>query len=384
MRVVRRGGGHPDGRRRPRAARCSSRPRAVQEHRRHVRAAVQATTTLPRVPTATGDQPGWSTRPGAVCWSRTRPGSPTCAERAAALLDGVTVPAPSTDRQLATGGARPATFTGPPVARSPALVAEPGRPGRRRRGAGAGLHRLQGGLRAAAGPARRRAGSRWSRSTCPASTARPGPTTAADYAPDLLAPDLVLVAGALRSERPDAPVHLLGHSFGGLVARAAVLAAPAAFDSLVLLDSGPAGIEGGRRALVDAMEPVLAAGGVTAVYEATMALAPARPGLRRAARGARRVPAGAVHDDARRPTSRASAGPSGPNPTARPNSPRSGCGCWSPAAWVTTPGRSQCSRTWPPGSARCSRWSPNARHSPAVENPAGLLDVLVPFWSVAG
>jgi pimeloyl-ACP methyl ester carboxylesterase len=38
------------------------------------------------------------------------------------------------------------------------------------------------------------------------------------------------------------PVHLLGHSFGGLVARAAAIAAPAALRSLTLLDSGPAAV----------------------------------------------------------------------------------------------------------------------------------------------
>jgi len=38
------------------------------------------------------------------------------------------------------------------------------------------------------------------------------------------------------------PVHLVGHSFGGLVARAAALAAPEALRSLTLLDSGPSAV----------------------------------------------------------------------------------------------------------------------------------------------
>ncbi len=42
------------------------------------------------------------------------------------------------------------------------------------------------------------------------------------------------------------PVHLLGHSFGGLVARQAALAKPAAFFSLTLLSSGPGTIGGAR------------------------------------------------------------------------------------------------------------------------------------------
>jgi pimeloyl-ACP methyl ester carboxylesterase len=67
----------------------------------------------------------------------------------------------------------------------------------------------------------------------------PGPPpegwTLAAYAADLLAvADAVGDAGG-----PDGSVHLVGHSFGGLVARAAVLDRPAAFRSLVLLDSGP-------------------------------------------------------------------------------------------------------------------------------------------------
>ena len=52
-------------------------------------------------------------------------------------------------------------------------------------------------------------------------------------------------------------VHLVGHSFGGLVARAAVLADPDAFRSLTLLCSGPAALPEPRsvrlRMLVDAL-----------------------------------------------------------------------------------------------------------------------------------
>ena len=45
------------------------------------------------------------------------------------------------------------------------------------------------------------------------------------------------MAGALGG-----PAHLVGHSFGGLVSRAAALAAPHAFRSLTLLDSGPSAV----------------------------------------------------------------------------------------------------------------------------------------------
>ncbi|SDD69853.1 Lysophospholipase, alpha-beta hydrolase superfamily [Sanguibacter gelidistatuariae] len=52
-----------------------------------------------------------------------------------------------------------------------------------------------------------------------------------------------------------APVHLLGHSFGGLVARAAALRAPEAFLDVVLLCSGPRGFGSSKddlRSIVDA------------------------------------------------------------------------------------------------------------------------------------
>ena len=59
----------------------------------------------------------------------------------------------------------------------------------------------------------------------------PGP-----YDLDTLADDLVGVARHL-----GAPVHLVAHSFGGLSAQRAVIAAPDAFASLTLMCSGPAG-----------------------------------------------------------------------------------------------------------------------------------------------
>jgi pimeloyl-ACP methyl ester carboxylesterase len=70
------------------------------------------------------------------------------------------------------------------------------------------------------------------------------------YAFDQLAADLLAVASAVGEEASAgqrAGVHLLGHSFGGLVARHAALDSPAAFASLTLLCSGPGAI-GGLRA----------------------------------------------------------------------------------------------------------------------------------------
>lgn len=73
-------------------------------------------------------------------------------------------------------------------------------------------------------------------------------------------------------------VHLLGHSFGGLVCRAAVIGDPAAFASLTLMSSGPAGLDGGRRARMDLLRPVLVTHGIAAVHDAMRALEQAEPG----------------------------------------------------------------------------------------------------------
>jgi pimeloyl-ACP methyl ester carboxylesterase len=91
----------------------------------------------------------------------------------------------------------------------------------------------------------------------------PGPDELEAYAVEALAADLVAVVDELR----EGPVHLVGHSFGGLVARAAALRRPEAFRSLVLMSSGPAGLTGPRTAVLEPLRE-LAAGGITPVVEA--------------------------------------------------------------------------------------------------------------------
>lgn len=82
----------------------------------------------------------------------------------------------------------------------------------------------------------------------------PGPREEAPYALEELARDLSAQAAALGG----GPVHLVGHSFGGLVSRAAVLRDAAPFTSLTLMSSGPAAIDEGQQArtklLVAALE----------------------------------------------------------------------------------------------------------------------------------
>jgi pimeloyl-ACP methyl ester carboxylesterase len=95
----------------------------------------------------------------------------------------------------------------------------------------------------------------------------------AAYGVCALAEDLLDVIADL-----EAPVHLLGHSFGGLVARAAALTSPGAVRSLTLLGSGPAAIPSPPADRLRALRPVLDAGGVAAVWSAAQALEAAEPG----------------------------------------------------------------------------------------------------------
>lgn len=95
-----------------------------------------------------------------------------------------------------------------------------------------------------------------------------GPDDESAYAPLSLGQ---VCAAVLETFAADGPVVLLGHSFGGLVARGAVLAgAPLA--GLVLLCSGPAAFRSGQR--YDALragEPIIRAHGKAVVYDSTVA-----------------------------------------------------------------------------------------------------------------
>ena len=83
----------------------------------------------------------------------------------------------------------------------------------------------------------------------------PGTEDLADYTTRALGRDVLAVA-----EQLGEPVHLVGHSFGGLVSRAAVLQRPGAFRSLVLMGSGPAGLTGPRVDVLPLMRPLLEQG----------------------------------------------------------------------------------------------------------------------------
>lgn len=70
-----------------------------------------------------------------------------------------------------------------------------------------------------------------------------------DFVGDLLAVASHMGAG------PGHPVHLLGHSFGGVVARAAVIADPRPFATLTLFSSGPRAVTGVVSPLLLALVP---------------------------------------------------------------------------------------------------------------------------------
>ena len=104
----------------------------------------------------------------------------------------------------------------------------------------------------------------------------PGPDDPARYSVAELADDLVAVARQLRGEGTST-LHLVGHSFGGLVSRAAVLAEPAAFTTLTLLGSGPSRLGGTRAQLLEHLAPLLDEGGVPLVHETLEQLAMTDP-----------------------------------------------------------------------------------------------------------
>jgi pimeloyl-ACP methyl ester carboxylesterase len=208
----------------------------------------------------------------------------------------------------------------------------------------------------------------------------PGPDDPAGYAFGALAAVTREVADQL-----DGPVHLLGHSLGGLVARAAVLADPARWTSLVLMDSGqgaPVDGAGGRRERLDVARAALPHG-MAAIYDAMQEWSRAQPGwqpeepavadyLRR--RFVASSPAGLV--------GMGEALLAEPDRTAELAAATAAAGlpvlvlygadddAWSPAAQAAMAARL--------GAATTS--IPDAAHSPAVENPAATARAMLDFW----
>lgn len=96
-----------------------------------------------------------------------------------------------------------------------------------------------------------------------------GPRDEAAYAQEELARDVLAQAAALGGE-----VHLVGHSMGGLVARAAVLADAAPFASLTIMSSGPAAIAAAQHARTRRLVEALAVLDMETVWRAMRDLDP--------------------------------------------------------------------------------------------------------------
>ncbi|MFJ6981958.1 MULTISPECIES: alpha/beta fold hydrolase [unclassified Streptomyces] len=89
------------------------------------------------------------------------------------------------------------------------------------------------------------------------------------YAQEELARDVHAQAAALGT-----PVHLVGHSLGGQISRAAVLRDASPFRSLTLVASGPAHISESQRQRVELLHDALAAMTMEQVWEAILAMGP--------------------------------------------------------------------------------------------------------------
>ncbi|AZM55380.1 alpha/beta hydrolase [Streptomyces sp. WAC 01529] len=116
----------------------------------------------------------------------------------------------------------------------------------------------------------------------------PGPDDEAAYAQEELARDVLAQAAALREAPADAPgphgeahrpprLHLLGHSLGGQIARAAALLEPRAFASLTLMSSGPAAITPAQQSRAKILADALAALSMDVVWQAMRAMDPPPP-----------------------------------------------------------------------------------------------------------
>lgn len=205
----------------------------------------------------------------------------------------------------------------------------------------------------------------------------PGPEAEADYRPAALAPVLAaVIRGEVDAGRR---VLLLGHSFGGLVARAAVLA-EAPVRGLTLMDSGPGELPmGRRRTQLDVLEPVLRRRGVAAVVA-----------LRDEAGEWSSTDPAVIDLLRRRALASSPAGLLGMGDALRSEPDR--------VAELVTAVRVRRIPTlvvcgihddaWPVGMQRTMADRLDAEfaavagatHAPSVENPDGVLDVLVPTW----
>lgn len=112
----------------------------------------------------------------------------------------------------------------------------------------------------------------------------PGPDDQSAYAQGELARDVLAQAAAVLtdggvSEPPSRPrtLHLLGHSLGGQIARAAVLLDPRPFATLTLMSSGPAAIAPVQQERAKMLADAVAVLSMDEVWQAMQAMEPPPP-----------------------------------------------------------------------------------------------------------
>jgi pimeloyl-ACP methyl ester carboxylesterase len=207
----------------------------------------------------------------------------------------------------------------------------------------------------------------------------PGPDDPAAYSVTELGSDVLAVAAVLREESGE-PLHLVGHSFGGLVCRAAVLADPAAFTSFTLLGSGPSQLTGRRADLLDHLGPLLDSGGVPLVHETLEAVAMTDP-------RAQAVPAPTREFYSRRFLRNSAAGLRGMADAMLTEPDR--CAELAATGVPLMVAHGEADDAWLPhvqadmAQRLGARYEVilNSIHSPAVENPPRTLEVLLDFWA---
>jgi pimeloyl-ACP methyl ester carboxylesterase len=202
-------------------------------------------------------------------------------------------------------------------------------------------------------------------------------TSPAGYTLEALAEEVCQLAAELAPTT--SRLHLVGHSLGGLVGRAAVLAKSELFDSFTLMGSGPAAVAGQRRTLLDAGELVLARRGMAGLWSQLEASAQADPKYARSSPALRDFlrtrfmatdPAGLqVMGQALRTVEDRT------DELARTGLPMLVLHGKSDDAWTPATQAEMARRL---GAAYAV--IPAAAHSPAVENPAATLRALLDFW----
>lgn len=100
-----------------------------------------------------------------------------------------------------------------------------------------------------------------------------GPREESAYAQEELAQDVLAQAAAAFGGSP-LPLHLLGHSLGGLITRAALIKDPSAFASFTIMSSGPAAIDEPQQARTRMLIDALAVTDMEAVWRAMRDLDP--------------------------------------------------------------------------------------------------------------